>query len=186
MENGEKHRSSFFYYMTAIVLIIVSVVLIIIYLLRGETSFTSDNSDVETILYLTCDANNIQYPFFVDNTAKNRTIKINTTFSESGLSTISLIYRQEYSSNVLAEKDIVSEHIAMNEQFGRDSLKADSLGATYSVLDNIVQLGLYANSREINSTTARYFMLDGLMGVYNRDAVAELYNSKGFDCLINN
>ncbi len=186
MIEEKQKKSSSFYYIAAILLIVVSVVSVFIFLLHGETTHNNTNGNIDSTSYLVCESDRVEYPFYVDKEAIGTNIKINATFNASGLDTISLVYQVNYNGQDLVKNGLVQMHIAMNDAFGKYSLASDSFGATYSNLEKTAQLGLYAEKREINDVRARFFMLDGINGAYNRDNITKLYNSKGIDCLINN
>lgn len=168
-----------------VILIIVAIVLAILSLLSGNSTGSSTGGIVDTTQSLTCTSEEIAYPPSGQNDSTGKAIKIIATFDDSKLDTISLTYRVAYESESSANQGATDLRIAVNKNFAEDSLGVDSLGITYSTIKNVAQLNLYAKAKEINSTSEKYFMLDGANGSFKQDNLAKIYSDKGFNCTVN-
>ncbi len=186
MIKEKKGLNSSFYYISAIFLILIAIVLVVLFFLHGETTYINNDGSVDLSLYLSCESNKVDYIYYIDKQASEKNLRINATFKNNEINSISLIYYLKYSGDYsIREKEAVM-HAAMNKAFDKYSLGADAFGATYSKIENGVQLSLYADKADINGISLGYFMLDNVSGVYTRDKVTKQLTSKGLDCLINN
>ncbi len=173
------------YYLAALIFAIILVILVSIFLFSGDVSVNNNDGFSEKTQSLTCEKNNALYPFLAGIDDEG-TIKINVVFDKKTLDTISLVYKIYYDDKAQIERSEVQSRILMNENFNNDNLGTEALGSVFSALKDAMQLSLQANSDEINSITAKYFLLDGLNGMYSRKVVMEHYINEGFDCRENN
>ena len=167
-------------------LIIVAVILIVVFLLNGSMTIDNAPGDATVTKSLSCESTQVPYPMIGHDDAEKRFLKINVIFKDQKVDKISLIYKMFYddADKINASKSL--NHADLNINFGSDSLSADSFGAVYSSLKDAMQISLHAEARDVNEVSAKYFLLDDAARLYDRDKLAKLYNSKGFDCTTNN
>lgn len=182
MSDGKKKKTSV-YATIALVLIVVAVILTMLFSLNGETVYTSSDGDAEVVYSLACESDKVVYPFSAKDGAERRNLKIKAIFENDKLRTISLVYKVYSDDDSEIQRIGVDNRVVVNQFFAEDNLPADALGVTFSSLNDSAQISFYANANEVNSSSARYFLLDGMNGAYKRNAVARRYNEKGLDCV---
>lgn len=170
---------------TLVVFVVLMAIVIMVSTMQDQVDYTNDGGMVETTRSISCESEENVYPFFRNDGAKSRNMKIKAVFSDDKLDKVSLIYRLKYDGEKTIEQMATKYDIVMNEAFDEDGLGGDALGASYSRLEDAVQMNLYAEANLINGITAKYFLLEGLSGHYSIDSLAENYNKMGFSCIIN-
>ena len=166
------------------VFLIIALVLGVLFLMGGNTTTIIGDSGFDAVQSITCENDNVIYPFFQDDAYK-RYLKINMILKDNELETISLIYKIYFDDSSTIERNNNNFRATMNKSFGAYGLRADSLNATYSSLSDAVQLSLYAERDDINDVTSRYLLLDEINGNYEKNDIVKVYNSIGLDCIIN-
>lgn len=171
----------------SIALLFVAVLLIIIILiinsLLGNTTITNNVTTVEKTQSLECEADDFEYPLMSEETGDKSSIKINAVFDNDKLSTTSLEYKMYFDSKERIERSEVRTRIIMNDHFSEDGLPADTLGVNYTRLEDAMQLSLYSKVKELNSITAKYFLLEDASGHYSYDSVKKVYTDLGLKCV---
>ena len=184
MEEGKKQNREWIYVLIGMICIIVTVVSIVLFLLQGTVK-TVSRSEIEVSESVVCEGEGLFYPLFRYDNSKGKSIKINVVFDEDRFETISLVYKLDYDNTEQSKQSSVENHAAMNKSFYEDSMEADSLDVRYSNLGDAMQMTLYAEAKQLNGVTAKYFLLDGVTN-YTRDTITRKYNSQGLDCVIKN
>lgn len=169
------------YSIMGVLLIVVAAVLVILFLLNGNTTISdSTRTDIVTDS-LSCEASGVEYPIFTIDKSDKKNFKINMLFSDKKLDSLSLIYRLYYSNDDDISNSEVTNHIDMNKSFDDNGLSPDSFGAVYAILDDSMQMTLNASRKQINGSTAKYFLLEDVVN-YSEDNLKNHYESKGFKC----
>lgn len=133
---------------------------------------------------LTCKSNDFLYPFFEYNASDQKEFKIITTFANGTIRSISLQQMLYYSDESLAKQSETENHSAMNLQFKKDGMEADSLDASYSLMRDGLRFSIYTTADNLVGAAAKYFLLDNVSG-NNLDAVKQAYEAMGFECTSN-
>ena len=168
-----------------VILVATAAVLSVLSLLNGSTTTTNTGANIETTKSITCESNDIPYPPAAKINPPNQSIKINATFDNNKLDTISLTYRIKYPDESTAKQSTTNLHIAINQNFQEDSLGTDALNAKYSTIENTTQLSLYAKSKSITGMSAKYFLLDTTSDIFKQDHLTKIYSDKGLNCIVN-
>lgn len=180
MEKRHLGRKTSWFTAAGIILVLVAFVLILSFFMRGETK-VDGNWAVEQTSFLTCEIVGTGYPFFEYDNSYKKTIKINSTFNNDDIKTISLMYILEYNN----EKNIIDSenlnHVAMNNNFAKDDLGFDALGLKFSKFSNGLQMSLFVNADQINNKTTKYFILDEV-GFISPENMQKIYEIQGFIC----
>lgn len=169
-------------------LIMISTILIVLFFLKGSKKVIGDFTDPVSSEALKCVAANFDYPFFHVNqpTQKNKTI-INVIFDKDKIEQMSLIRTNTYNDYATASSAYTVIHANMNKSFSDNWLGPDALSADYSILnDNTVQMSLFAAKNELNTNSAKYFLIENFSSNRNKDNLIEYYTKKGFSCTLNN
>lgn len=183
MKEGKKNRR-WIYILIGLICFFVMIVFIILFLLQGNTKTTS-RSEVEVSETIICESEGIVYPIFKYDNSKHKTILIKVLFNDGKFETINMVYKLDYDDIEQVKQSNNENHAAMNKSFAADSLGPDSFMAHYSNLENAAQMTLYAEAKELNGVTAKYFLLDGVTN-YTKDSITKKYNNQGMDCVIKN
>ena len=182
-KNTKKENKTNKLALIGIILIILAIFLLLGFFLSGETKVSGEWSGIEKSETIVCGISGKDYPFFTYNKAQDKTTKVNIIFDGDKITAISLTHILYYDN----EKAIIDSenlnHVAMNENFGTDSLGFDALGLKFSKFDEGLQMSLY--TREVNDRMLKYFMLDGT-STYDMAKLQQIYESQGFKCEINN
>ena len=184
MERNNKQNREWIHVLIGIIRIIITVVSVVLFLLQGSTK-TVSTGEVEIAESVTCNGEGIFYPIFKYDNSESKSIKINAMFDGDKFETISLVYKLNYNNSEQIKQSTTENHIAMNKSFDADSLSADSFDTHFSNLADAAQMTLYAEAKELNGVTAKYFLLDGVTN-YTKDTMTKKYNSQGLDCVIKN
>lgn len=164
------------------VFLISFAIVAIFYLFSQNTVITvGEHYKTETSGFLSCIAENLQYPFFTyDNTDSKKT-EIKIIFNEDNIESLSLIQTMYYATDREAVGSEAINHGSMNISFGSE-LGPDALSARYSVFEATMQMTLYIPGKNLNDNTKRYFMINNIS-----DNIVDLkntYEEQSFSCII--
>ena len=186
MEREKKTYKGCWIYLSLFFLVVFIILILFLLLFHDEALIKNNEGAVEEMTALTCEGDDVTYPILVGSGLDVGEIKVNLVFNERTLESISFIYKIALSNKDQIARGEARVHALMNESFANDGMGADSLGAVYSILDDALQISLYDVEKNINSTMAKYFLLDGVNGVFNQNSITGLYESKGLRCYTNN
>ena len=167
-------------------IMVIACVVIAIMAMQGETKTTGQKPESVSGETLICSSDSISYPIFVYDGAIRRDLKITESFYDDVLKAISLEYALYYDDAGQIKASEAHNHGAMNKSFGKDGLGADALGAVYAKLSDAMKMNLYVTMNSLNSTTAKYFMIN-VQGEDRKMPVTptefrENYEEQGFIC----
>lgn len=162
-------------------LIFIAITFTIIFFTHGQTTIIDKQPKKETTESLACSGENINYPIFTyDNSAKKAT-KINATFNNGELSSISFVHTLYYDDY---EKIIASEainHAAVNI----DSQSTDIFNAYYSKFSDAMRMTMYTKSDALNNNNKKYLMLNSVStSNLTKEAIKQNYEAQGFICAV--
>ncbi len=166
-------------------LILTAIVLFLCFFLQGETKITDNGGTTTVTKSLSCEIEGVQYPFFDYDNSTKKTTKINATFDNDELNTISLVHELYYNSSDEVTRSEAENHAALNLKTQDEGLGPDYPGANYAKLSNPnrLKLSLYIQGKKLNYGTVKYFELDWVeSGTYNLSTVEKIYTEKGFKC----
>ena len=170
-------------------LVLVAGVLLFWFFMKGETTITGNWPEPELSQSMSCESNNFAYPFFTYDKSTKKSTRINIIFNNDNLYSIALIYNLYLNDAEIISSSEAANHAAMNISFGNNGLEAESLGMDFARLQDSLKMSLYAKSSDINSASAKYFLLDDNDSkAYNVELVKKSYENKGFVCtdVVNN
>lgn len=179
----KKNSHAWIYVLVGLILVIVAVVAIILFLLQGKTT-VNQGGEVEVTESISCTSDEVVYPFIKHDDAEKRSLKINAIFDNDKLQTVNLTYKMYYDDEAKIKQRSADNHADLNKSFGEDSLGADYFDAKFSILNDALQLSLYAEAKEIGGVSAKYFLIDGPASGLKKDKITKNYNEKGLDCVI--
>lgn len=171
-----------------IFLVLIAGIFLVWFLMKGKTTISGNWPEPETSQSITCEIDNFAYPFFAYDKSTKKNIKINIIFNNDNLYSIALINTLYYDTeNAIASSEAIN-HASMGLSFADNDLDAESLGMSFSKLQDSLKMSLYAKKSEINNQSAKYFMLEKTSadGAYTFDEIKYLYENKGFNCKIIN
>ncbi len=176
-----------------VLVIVVAVVVIGIFvaiLIRsmiGETTTGGGSEGMVSTQNLICERSGMIYPVFTYDNSDSKILKINVVFTNDKLSTISLSNRLSYETKDQAEASEANNHAAMNKSFGA-RYGADAFNAVYSIVNSDFMMTLYASSADLNSDSAKYFLLETNSGRVpsSQKEVQKALADKGVKCVENN
>ena len=156
--------------------------------MNGQIVTTGQNPDRISGSSLNCTSSQA-YPIFTYDSAKTRQLKITAGFYDGKVDSISLTYELYYDDPQQIIASEAHNHAAMNIDFGKNGLSADSYNANYAKMENYMRMALYIKSDKINSTAAKYFMINTEESTKLPSTLSEYqknYESQGFVCKANN
>ena len=165
--------------------ILIILVVVLILAMQGNTTTTGENPDNVEGQSLTCKSHSIKYPVFVNNDTDARDLKITANFYDNKLSAISLEYVLFYNTEQQINASEAQNHAAMNIDFGKNGLSADSFNANYSKMTNAMKMLLYTTNNDFNITSSKYFMIEAHEKKDLPETINEfeqIYKSQGFSC----
>ena len=162
-------------------LIFIAIILTLIFFMRGSTAIIGNYPDHETLDSLSCVAEGIDYPTYVYDNSKRKSTKINATFNDNKLTTISLVHILYYDDSRKVTDSEALNHAAVNI----DSQNADIFSAHYSKFSDAMSMTMYAELKDITNSTKKYMMLN-LISADNltKESVKWNYETQGFVCNI--
>ena len=184
--NGNKKKKKSSWMVTVgIVLLLVATMAFVLFLMNGQTTLMGEFEGKKISETLVCEQEGISYPIFNYDYADSRSLKINVVFESQKLSSISLIYKLDYSTEEAMRQSESLNHAAMNLSFYDDGLGADALNAKYSFLDNSLQMSIYAKRSDLSQKVLKYFMLGEIYDLNKMDEkkITEIYIDAGLDCV---
>lgn len=162
-------------------LVLVAVVLLVLFLTQGETTVTGGFPNNEKSVSMTCGSTAIKYPFFIEDNPTRKVLEVKIVASGDRVDKIGLVYQLYFNSENAIKESRDRNHYEMNRLFGEDKLEADALGAMYSKMSDSFKFSLFAESEELDKTTAKYFMLDDTSDI-KYSTLKKYYQTKGFTC----
>ena len=177
----DNRRSNTILSLIGLTALIIAIVLTILSMLYGNTTIV-EGGDVKTTQSLTCESDQIVYPFFKNDKANGRLLKISVIMHDDKIDTISLVYKLYYDDNRMIDGFTTSLHSAITESFGADGLEADALGVTYSSFSDSIQMTLYTESKSLDGITNKYFLLEDSYGNYDKDTILQVYKARKLKC----
>lgn len=143
----------------AIAFALLAIVIAIPVITQTRTD-TDAGERVTEIRALTCRTAGQLYPYFTYDNSTKKDLKIIVTFADDDVRSLSLQQTLYYPDEEMKVKSEAENHASVNKQFGTDSMQADALGATYAITSDGVRFGLYITSDQLNSKSAKYFLID--------------------------
>ncbi len=167
-----------------LILIFVAIIGFVMFLQNGETIVTGEFGKSAKRESLACETRNVSYSIFDYDNAKEKNLKINATFSDNGLDSISLVYRLGYEDETELEYSEARNHATVNQRFYEDGMAPDSLSAKYGIVGDSVQFSIFANDGDMNNKTMKYFLLDNVPDIktVTLEKMARIYNEAGLNC----
>lgn len=141
-----------------IIAVCVAIIIALFFMLKGSTTTSGKYPEDVVSTSLSCSKNDAFYPFFDYDNADSKEIKINATFNQDIIESISLIARLYYSSSDKIVSSEAVNHAAMNKSFGF-ALGPDALGASYAKLKDAFKMSLFAEKKDINADSARFLLI---------------------------
>ena len=188
--SNEKGNHKWIFVLVGAILLIAAVVLIILFLLQGTSSSTDSGGSSETVESLACEGDKVEYPFFkhVDG-VDGKSMKVNATFNNDKLNTISFTYKISYKDKNKDHEEIErtkkDNYFDVTEDFQDSGLSTDALGVRFSTLTDGVQMSLYSDAKGLSNVSSKYFMLDSANGSYKISNVKKIYENLGLKCTTN-
>ena len=177
----KKKSKKSLYISIAVVVVVLILVFVIWFFMKGEVKTTGNYPNDVTPESLSCKARNIDYEYFGnDKVTSSNNVQINAIFYNNKIDTISLVRKMTYLDADTAKIWSDAHEGNMNLSFYSNNMGSYSLGATYTIDNNVAQMSLYAKTDELNDTSIKYFMLDKLPK--NMDEYKKGYSEKGFTC----
>lgn len=193
MENGEvkkdnRNTKKIIILVVFLVLIIGLVILIVNLLKDNVTTTTSDDKTVSsTSLYCKTDSKDLEDAFFDVKDASDASQKIKVIFSHKKIDTISYDSTLKFENYETAKKREAELHFQYGSHMQNNGKTMTDYSPNFSVDDTEVKISLFASLKQLNSETAKIFLInasDSSLETYSPKALAALYQSKGFTCEI--
>lgn len=162
----------------------VIAVIILLTIISARRSDQGEAQGTKFIKSITCETKDFSYPFFTYDEAKGRNLRIIAAYDDEKLESISLQYFLYYDDSATIVGSEAHNHAAMNIAFGSDGMEADSLGASYAILNDKLKFSLYAMSDNITETAQKYFLLDGASDL-KIETIQDKYAKLGIECVSN-
>ena len=183
MKNNNRSNRGMSYGVLGAALVVISLVSILLFLMNGNKTIISDAGDMAVVDSMSCENQEILYPFFKYDHANTKSIKINMIFSDKKLDKITLTSRLYYNSEERIKQSSDENHAAMNLSFNANGMGADSFNALFSNLKDAMQMTLYAHAKDLKTTNDKFFLIESAGG-YTMELLEENYNRQGFNCVI--
>lgn len=190
MENGEvkkKLNTKKITILVVFLVLIIGLLILFVNLFREKvTSTTTDDKTAESIsLYCKTDSKDIEDAFFDIKDAASATQQIKVVFNHKKIDTISYDSTINFNNYETAKKREAELHYKYGSYMQNNGKTMTDFSPNFSVDDMEVKISLFANSKQLNSETAKIFLInssDSALESYSPKALATLYRSKSFTC----
>ena len=175
---------------TIVISLIIIIVCALVFLLTYQKE-TTDKSILKTASQtsLICNANNPAAPFFSDDKAVNSSHDLRLTFRNDAISELYYAYKADFTTNDLATAASGSLHAKYNIYLSEKGVDAEKYSPTFSVIDNNLQITIYATQSSFNSAVAKLFFIDSeyvnSANNLSPEAYAEIFTAQNFQCNLN-
>ena len=168
---------------TCILIIIASLIALLYFFTQEKISTYGNWTQSENAESLICKSGVTDYPFFNYDNATKKSMNISIKLENDKLDAISITHVIYYDNKDSVNRSESINHATMNFSFQKDNLTSDAFNANYIIINNNLQVSLYATAEEINRTSAKYFMLDELSeDSYSESSLIRIYSNKGLNC----
>lgn len=165
----------------SIFLLAVAVVVVVAMMSQRQTKSGSNPEEVK-VQSLTCESDNVIYPFLKYDNSVQKNLKIIATFDGDKIDTISLTQMLYYADEETVIQSEGENHAGMNMSFGENGLEADALEANYAKLKDGLRFGIYGVYDKMTEAEMQYFLLNnGKERTYND--VKLTYEGLGMICV---
>ncbi len=191
MEQSKSKKSSkkWIYALIGCLLVIVAGVSVVLFLLQGETKVTNSDGSKEVAHSLVCEGNIDEYPFFKHDDSDSKSVKVNALYDGEKLDSISFTYQMTYKGDKKDVKDLKKISDAnsgdIEKEFDDSGVNYGAFDIKFTTLENGVQMAMYAKTKELSSSSAKFFLLDSASGQYKVDNLKNIYGTKGLKCVEN-
>ncbi|MBO7657440.1 hypothetical protein J6S55_02265 [Candidatus Saccharibacteria bacterium] len=166
--------------------ILIGVVVLLINLFTPKTTYTSTGGETVSTqsLYCTTKSKDIPEAFFDISDAESANQSIKIIFKNKKIDNISynadIIYKNAGDAKT-AEAKLYAAYGNHLQNNGKD---INAFSPNFSVVDNNVKIGLYAETKQLNNQLAKVFLIDtnDSLSSYTSKVLSTLYKSKGFNC----
>ena len=167
--------------------VFAAVVLILVNLFNEKTTVTTGGSEVtsSSSLYCTTKSKNIPDAFFDLTNADTANQAIKVLFKNKKIDNIAYNTTATYQDQDVAK----NAHATLQVNFGKynngNSSNTGNISSNFSVDGNVVKINVYANSNQLNSSSAKIFLIDTSetgLDSYTSKVLSTLYKTKGFSC----
>lgn len=184
-DKEKKHKTSLAVTIIVIIPLSLGATILAFLLLNGKTTTTEQPIESRTTRALVCQATGIDYPIFTYDQATRKEAKVNATFSNNGLGSMSFSYTMYYDDELSIIASEAHNHAAMNISFGHNGLTADAYNAKYSKNDDSMRMSLYVNKTDLSAIAMKYLMLDAKEDSEVPQTLEDYqarYQAQGFSC----
>ncbi|MBR2795886.1 hypothetical protein IKE13_02460 [Candidatus Saccharibacteria bacterium] len=174
----KKNKTHDYLITTGIIAIVLVIILLIFFLLQGQTKISGKYPDDYISEALVCSQSDLTYPFYEYNNSTSQETKIISIFENDKIANISLVQTLFYNDYDSAFQSEARNHASMNYSF--DDLGPDALNARYSIDNEKMQMTLYAESKNLDYRTYKYFLLN--VAPNSLQDLMNHYEKRGFTC----
>lgn len=168
------------------VLLVIAMVLLVIFLIRGQTKIQGGNPEPVGSTALSCESSITKYPFFEDDNATARNLRVNAILENDKVKSISLFYKLTYKTESRAAKEKDLLRAAISTALQNSGVGVNVINDTYVSDGTELTMNLYLNGSKLDEVTEGYFMLDNTSGAeYNMVNLQKMLAAKGLKCVEN-
>lgn len=165
--------------------LIFAAVAIVLAVVASSTRRTDsgEGATITEIKSITCTADDTtHYPFFTNEDATTRNLKLSLIYEAGTVRSIFLQYLLDYDTEEAATTAEAANHAAMNIAYGADGLEADAFQANYTTLGTQFKFSIYAAADKLDSAARKYFLVPEATD-NNSDTFKAEYAKIGMKCI---
>ncbi|MBQ3441229.1 hypothetical protein IJG27_02885 [Candidatus Saccharibacteria bacterium] len=187
VENKKNKNTKKIVILVVFLAVFAIVILILVNLFSEKTTITTGGSEVtsSSSLYCTTKSKNIDGAFFDLTTADTADQAIKVLFKNKKIDNIAYNSTITYSDPDIAK----NAHATLQANYGRyvqeNGKSMETFSPNFSVSGNEVKISLYADYKQLDSKTAKIFLIDTSetgLDSYTSKVLSTLYKTKGFSC----
>ena len=187
VENKKKKNSKTIVILVVFLAVFAIVILILVNLFSEKTTITTGGTEVtsSSSLYCTTKSKNIPDSFFDLSNADTADQAVKVLFKNNKIDNIAYSSTITYSDSDIAK----SAHATLYANYGKyvqeNGKSMDTFSPIFSVSGGEVKISLYADYKQLDSKTAKIFLIDTTetsLDSYTSKVLSTLYKTKGFSC----
>ena len=164
------------------ILLIIGFIYFIIKLFNNRTINSSTKRTNYSFSSLSCSINDSQQSFFDLSETVNNKQEIKIAFKDDYISTIMYTLDANYNYKKIAKEKEAKFYADYDHFMADHGLSIEKLSTIFTSSDLKVKIKLYAEKENLNSMTAKLFLLDSANGEYSSKVLQKYYEEKGFTC----
>ncbi|MBQ3441237.1 hypothetical protein IJG27_02925 [Candidatus Saccharibacteria bacterium] len=187
VESKKKNNTKKITILVVFLAVFAAVILLLVNLFNEKITVTTGGSEVtsSSSLYCTTKSKNIPDTFFDLSTADTADQAIKVLFKNNKIDNIAYNATATYQDPDVAKNTHATLYAGYGKYIQDAGRSMDVFSPNFSVSGNEVKISLYSDYKQLDSKTAKIFLIDTSetnLDSYTTKVLSTLYKTKGFSC----